>query len=373
MDSPPPADQATEDARHCRLVLMDLMDMAHGVARVMHRHVTAPAEAAPQAAPASAPPAPVIPPLAAAASFDRACRNIRQTVMLVEQVGRPKPPASRPGAHRIAARKRIIREVEDVIQRTAHGPRAERLYAELAERLDAPDLEEELDTRQVAEIVTDLCRDLGLAHTEGNHPWKRRRPADIAALRAVAARPPGAGFAATPMRPVRERTGGDPAGGAAGSRPPDRPAGVAAGDLDAAELDAPDLDGSDLEAPDLEAPDLEAPDLDAPDLDAPDLDAPDLEAPDLKTPSPDAPDPKAPDFEAPDFEAPDFEAPDLGAPELEAADPEAPDLDTPDRRPPDFCDYEPGARGWIPPDRVAPRTAVPDITRPKGTASFRGG
>ncbi len=352
MASPPPADQAEEDARHCRLVLMDLMDMAHGVARVMHRHVTAPAEAAPQAASGSAPPVPAIPPLAAAASFDRACRNVRQTVMLVEQVGRPKTPASRPGAHRIAARKRIIREVEDVIQRSAAGPRAERLYAELAERLEGPDLEEELETRQVAEIVTDLCRDLGLAHTEGNHPWKRRRPADIAALRALAARPPGAGFAATPMRPGGgAQAGRDPAGGPTGRSWPARPAGVDAGDLDAAELDAPGVGAPDPNTLDLDAPDLDAPDLDAPDLDAPDLDAPDLDISDLDISDPDTP------------TAPDRPAHELVARDLNVPDPDAPDI----------CDYEPGARAWGAPGRAGFVPAIPDTARLNGTASFRGG
>jgi hypothetical protein len=335
--SPPPPDQAADDAQHCRLVLMDLMDMAHGVARVMHRHVTAPAETAPQAASGSAPPVPAIPPLAAAASFDRACRNVRQTVMLVGQVGRPKTPASRPGAHRIAARKRIIRDMEDVIQRTAHGPRAERLYAELAERLDAPDLEEELDTRQVAEIVTDLCRDLGLAHTEGNHPWKRRRPADIAALRALAARPPAAAGEATPVGPAGGQTGGDPAGGAAaGRRPPDRPGGAAAGCVVAAGFAA-----AEVHAP--SARDHEWDD-------------------ELKG------DDGSGDDGSGDDELPAPALPDAALPDTDLSD-----TDPPDERGDDVCDYQPGARSWGIADPLIPRPAVHDMTRPRGRASFRGG
>jgi hypothetical protein len=335
-----PADQADEDARHCRRVLMDLMDMAHGVARVMHRHVTAPAEAAAQAAPASEPPVPAIPPLAAAASFDRASRNIRQTVILVGQVGRPKTPAARPGLHRIAARKRIIREVEDVIQRTAHGPRAERLYAELAERLDAPDLEEELDTRQVAEIVTDLCRDLGLAHTEGNHPWKRRTPADIAALRALAVRPPGAASCASPIRPGDGENGGDPAGGPSGSRPPDRPTGGGIG----GSLRSDPPSGASAGAV------------------------------------------VVPDFRAAEFRAAAFGDRALHDDEwdceaqgndrsgdAERRAPALPEADLSDERREDFCDYQPHARRWGAADPLIPGTANPEITRPIGRASFRGG
>jgi hypothetical protein len=352
---------------------MDLMDMAHGVARVMHRHVTAPpaeAEAAPQAAPASAPPVPAIPPLAAAASFDRAARNIHQTVMLVEQVGRPKTLASRPGAHRIAARKRIIRDVEDVIQRTATGPRAERLYAELAERLDGPELEEELDDRQVAEIVTDLCRDLGLAHTHGNHPWKRRTPADIAALRARAARPAGAGSAASPVGPAGEWTGSDPAGGA-GSRSTDRPAGAAAWNVVAAEFGAAEFGAAEFGAAEGRDPGSDDDEWDA---EAPGDDG--------------SGDDRSGDDRSGDDGSGDGEprAPALRAACLPAADlpdGECPDADLPGERPHDVCDYQPGARSWGAADPLIPRSAVPrspvprspvhDITRPRGRASFRGG
>jgi hypothetical protein len=394
MDSPPPADQAEEDARHCRLVLMDLMDMAHGVARVMHRHVTAPpaaAEAAAQAAPASEPPVPAIPPLAAAASFDRAARNIRQTVILVGQIGRPKTPAARPGLHRIAARKRIIRDVEDVIQRTAHGPRAERLYAELAERLDGPDLEEELDYRQVAEIVTDLCRDLGLAHTEGNHPWKRRTPADIAALRARAARPPGAAPEALPIRPGGAWTGGawtgpawtgaGPAGGPAGDDPPDRSADAAAGNVVAAGFgaagvrdrglgddewgdEAPNDDGSgdDGSGDDGSGDDGSGDDGSGDDGSGDDTPrAPDRRGADLRSPA----------LRGTDLPAAAFLAAELPDPDL--ADAEDPDPDLPGERAHDFCDYQPGARSWGAADPLIPRPGVPDITRPRGRASFRGG
>ncbi len=83
---------------------------------------------------------------------------------------------------RTAARKRIIRDVEDTIQRKTKDDEAERLHAELLERLDAPDLDDDIDHRPVAEIIEDICRDLGIANYPGAHPWKRRTPADIAIL-----------------------------------------------------------------------------------------------------------------------------------------------------------------------------------------------
>ncbi len=323
MDAPAEPELDADTIRHCRRVLLSVVDMAHAVAQEMQRRVTAP-----QDAPAEDPP------LAAAAAFDRACRNIRQTVMLVEDFGKGKTPRSRAGEHRIAARKRIIREVEDVIQRSASGPRSERLYRELRERLELPDLEEELEHRQVAEIVTDLCRDLGIAHAEGTHPWKRRTPADIVALCARAARPArrssGAASAAGPIGPTDGWTRSDPGGGATDSRatdspPPDRLAGDG--------LEAPNVDDAELNAPDQDVGALDAQHLDAQHLGAPHLDAPDLDVRDLDAPDPDVPDPDVPDF----------------------------------------CDYEPGARAWVLPQRVTPRPAAPDITRPNGTASFRGG
>jgi hypothetical protein len=50
-----------------------------------------------------------------------------------------------------------------------------------------PDLEDEIANRSIAEIVTDICRDLGIAALPGTHPWKRRIPHDIAILNARAA------------------------------------------------------------------------------------------------------------------------------------------------------------------------------------------
>jgi uncharacterized membrane protein YccC len=142
------------------------------------------------------------------AGYERITRAVRRTVMLAQKLHEPSkappkaPPKAPSEAHvsndRIAARKRIIRDVEDTIQRTTKDDEAERLHAELLERLDAPDLNDDIAHRPVAEIIKDICRDLGLAHAPGTHPWKRRNPDDIAILAARAAGTTSAGPRASP-------------------------------------------------------------------------------------------------------------------------------------------------------------------------------
>jgi hypothetical protein len=113
---------------------------------------------------------------------------MRRTVILAHKLTEPeKPPSGPQNRDRTAARKRIIREVEDTIQRKTKGDEAERLHAEFVERLDAPDLDDDIAHRPVAGIIKDICRDLGVEDLPGAHPWKRRTPADIAILAARAA------------------------------------------------------------------------------------------------------------------------------------------------------------------------------------------
>jgi hypothetical protein len=97
--------------------------------------------------------------------------------------------------HRTAARKQIIRAVEDAIESKVQGTaymddeEADGLRAELMDRLDGPNL----DGFDLNRPVADIRRDLGLAAAPPDmHPWKRRTPDDVAALcaRAAAPRPP---------------------------------------------------------------------------------------------------------------------------------------------------------------------------------------
>ena len=190
--TPDPGQQA-EDAQYYRQTLHGVIAMATDLARTLHAQATTP----PRPTPAQPPPNT----LEIAAAFDRIARCIRRSITLARRLHDPVKPAPDPARHRAAARTQIIRTVEDRIHRAAHeGDRAESLTAELYDRLDGPDLDADLATRPVAEIITEICRDLGLASPPGDTPWRRRTPADLAELRARAAAPSRAGGAPQPAR-----------------------------------------------------------------------------------------------------------------------------------------------------------------------------
>ena len=115
-------------------------------------------------------------------------------------------PALAAGA-RVAARQRIIRAVEDTIDRAVDEEQAEALHAELLERLDGDDLDEQIAGRPVGEVIADICRDLGVGNVPFARPWLRRRPADLAVLHARAAAVAGAtrAVAGSPVRLGRDR------------------------------------------------------------------------------------------------------------------------------------------------------------------------
>ncbi len=190
------AAQQAEHTQHHRAILNELIDMGADLARLVHQQAHSQAAAKP--ANDHAPPDPTI-------AFDRIARAIRRTITLAQNLAGPVQPRAA-GQHRLAARKRIIRDVEDAIQRTPQAARngAESLHAELLDRLDAPDLDDDVAHRPIAGIIADICRDLGLAAQSGAQPWKRRTPEDIEALCARAAslsRPPFATI--TPPQPIR--------------------------------------------------------------------------------------------------------------------------------------------------------------------------
>jgi hypothetical protein len=187
-----PADQQAQEAEYYRRLLHDLIDIGAELARLLHQQAKAKA-AAPAATPSDDPaPGPAIPALAIA--FDRIARAVRRTITLARKVAEPaalaQQPAQHPAEHRAAARRRIIREVEDAIQRTRANTDAESLNAEFFDRLDGPDLDDDIQHRPIADVIAEICRDLGLAALPGTQPWKRRTAADVAALcsRAAAAR-----------------------------------------------------------------------------------------------------------------------------------------------------------------------------------------
>jgi hypothetical protein len=155
-----------------------------------------PAQQRPEPHPA---PAPSLPDLAAA--FDSTARTVRRCIMLAQNLDAPRKPARPPAPNhsaapdRTAARKRILRAVEDTLGRQDYDDSyrvcdpTEALHAELLDRMDAPDLDRDIESRPIDDIIKDILRDLGLAALPGTRPWKRRTPADIAELCARAAAP----------------------------------------------------------------------------------------------------------------------------------------------------------------------------------------
>ncbi len=188
-----PAQQAA-DTQFYRQSLHDFITMATNLARALHDQAT------PQPQPAPAPtPSPDL--IATTAAFDRLARAVRRSILLARTLTQPPAPARDPAQLRADARKRILRETEDTIQR-AHNPdsdAAEALQTELRERLDTPDLEDDLTHRPVAEIITEIRRDLGLDAHPGTRPFKRRTPKDIGDLAARAAAPSRPHPATTPL------------------------------------------------------------------------------------------------------------------------------------------------------------------------------
>jgi hypothetical protein len=124
---------------------------------------------------------PQVVPLSVSDAYERLTRSIRRSMMMYQKLSEPQkaPPAY----NRVAARKKIIRDVEDAINRKATGDHAETLRVELVERLERPEFDDELANRTVGEIVTEICRDLGISDLRA---CTRRTPRDIAILHARA-------------------------------------------------------------------------------------------------------------------------------------------------------------------------------------------
>lgn len=120
-----------------------------------------------------------------AKSYDLIMRNMHRAMQMVRKLDEPEKAGA--ARRRVVARRQVIRAVEDRI--AAEAPeRAESLHAELLERLDAPEFEDDLAEMRWPEVVANTCRDLGLGDVEG----LRRTPAEVAVLNARAAAPAGA-------------------------------------------------------------------------------------------------------------------------------------------------------------------------------------
>ena len=158
------APSAPQSPSHHQDVLDDFVDFGHRLVKLTVEH----AEAG------------TMPVAKAAAAYDRVTSNARRCILLIRKLAEPLKATGR-----VAARKQILRTVEDAIQRDEDVD-AETLHEELLDRLDTLDREDEIDTRPVEDIITDILRDFGLAAMPGTHPWKRRTPHDVATLNAQA-------------------------------------------------------------------------------------------------------------------------------------------------------------------------------------------
>ena len=171
-----PSDPTTTEPPHAdfyRGILHGLIQGGADYANMLHMQAKARFEAAPETAEITK----------GATVYDDISRSVRRGILMAQRLD--KPVRSRASQHQSAVRQ-IIRAVEDCIQRHADDKEAEALQLELLDRLDSPDLADDIDSRPVADIIKEICRDLGLDIIEGAHPWKRRTPADLAELSARA-------------------------------------------------------------------------------------------------------------------------------------------------------------------------------------------
>ena len=170
---PPVSASAVDHDAYYRGVLHELIEMGMDLARAAHREVVAAQEAEAEAGVGAE----------MTGRFERVSRCVRRSILLARTLD---VPVVARGGGLAAGRRRVLRAVEDRIDGCAEGVVAERLHGELLERLDGPELDEEILSRPVDEVIRDICRDLGLEDHPGLPPRKRRSPADVALLSARA-------------------------------------------------------------------------------------------------------------------------------------------------------------------------------------------
>ena len=165
---------------HYRALLDTCIEADANIIRILNQEAEAEAHTRTAEPAASLTPRPDI-----ATAYTRVHRAVRLGILLAQSLDHPpKPPQT-------ATRARVIRAVEDCIQREIDPPEATRLHAELRERLDTESFDIDVRTRPVEDVIQDIIRDLGFDRICGTHPYKRRTPADLALLEITAAVPKG--------------------------------------------------------------------------------------------------------------------------------------------------------------------------------------
>jgi hypothetical protein len=186
---PPPetfADLHTQDALHFRDILVEFIDLGavliRGIVQQAQAHNAPPA---PDAAP------PSLSPQDCNAAYASVTRSVRRSMLLAQKLTDPNAAraAEMSAGRRTAARKQIIRAVEDAIHQDALAAEAGDLQAELLERIETPEFDEELDQRPAPDIINDMRADFGILGPHSQDVWKRRTPEDIAILNERAAAP----------------------------------------------------------------------------------------------------------------------------------------------------------------------------------------
>ncbi len=106
---------------------------------------------------------------ALARAFDRVSRSVRRSVALLRRMQAGWPGTAAADDRHAMLRRQVAQGVAEVIRRDTDGEAAERLFDDLAERLDDPVLETEIGALPVEEVVRRICRDLGLGQV-GSEP-----------------------------------------------------------------------------------------------------------------------------------------------------------------------------------------------------------
>jgi hypothetical protein len=179
------AEQRAQDAQYYRGILHGLIEMGNDIAGMIHQQAKSQAAAAAPDASAGLVPSPMT-----REAFEQIARTIRRCILLAMKVAEPAkaPAVDNAAPRRAAVRRQIIRRVEDSIHRDAPAAEQESLRAELGERLDAPEFQDDLD-RPIEEVIHEIRADLGLLGPDSAKRWPRRTPKDIAILAARAAAP----------------------------------------------------------------------------------------------------------------------------------------------------------------------------------------
>lgn len=189
-----PENQRNADTQYYREALHQLIDMGMAIARTVTTEIQANAAAKP-VTPEDHAPAPNGANPDLTTRFDRIARCVRRTIRLAQHIAEPSRPATTPD--HAQARAIILRGCENNIVRAAFYNRTQvdspARHMELLERLDSLDLDRDIDTRPLPDIIKEICKDLGLGLEDlpGNCPAPRRTPHDVALLHARAATPPG--------------------------------------------------------------------------------------------------------------------------------------------------------------------------------------